>query len=83
MQGKKVKLFIQSDDISLSIAFVETISVHNQLKGRVMEIINGSDVNVGLLLTVEITSGYVKRMKLEVGKEILCLFKSVAVDIVV
>lgn len=83
-----VKLFVRSDDITLSNSYVEDISVGNQIKGELMEIYNGSHINicivdVGIPLSVEITSESVKRMKLAVGKPVWCLFKSVAVDLVV
>lgn len=83
-----VKLFVHSDDITLSNAYVEGISVHNQVKGILKEIINGHHVNicivdVGIPLTIEITAQSAKRMNLEVGAEVWCLFKSVAIDLVV
>ncbi len=87
LPGSKVKLFIRSDDITLSNAYVEGISVGNQVQGELIEIINGSHVNicivdVGVPLSIEITAESRKRMQLEVGKSIWCLFKSVAVDLV-
>lgn len=83
-----VKLFVQSDDIVISNNYVEDISVGNQLQGHISEIINGHHINicivdVGIPLAIEITSESAKRMSLEVGQEVWCLFKSVAVDMVV
>lgn len=88
LPGSMVKLFVHSDDITLSNAYVSDISVQNQLQGELKEIINGNHVNIclvdmGLPLSIEITAESVKRMKLEVGKTVWCLFKSVAVDLVV
>ena len=88
LPDNNVKLFIRSDDITLSNDYVEGISVGNQIEGVLTEIINGSHINVcivdvGVPLTVEITADSKKRMGLEVGKTVWCLFKSVAVDIVV
>lgn len=83
-----VKLFVRSDDITLSNHYVEEISVGNQVQGVLTEIFNGSYINicivdVGVPLSVEITAESVKRMQLVIGKSVWCLFKSVAVDLVV
>lgn len=88
LAGSMAKLFVRSDDITLSTAYVEGISVGNQLKGELKEIINGSHINVcivdvGVPLCIEITADSRKRMSLEVGQSVWCLFKSVAVDLVV
>ena len=88
LEGNIAKLFVRSDDITLSNHYVEGISVGNQLQGELKEIINGSHINVcivdvGVPLCVEITADSRKRMGLEIGKPVWCLFKSVAVDLVV
>lgn len=88
LPNSAVKLFVHSDDITLSNSYVEGISIQNQVKGQLTEIINGHHVNicivdVGIPLTVEITAESAKRMDLQVGAEVWCLFKSVAVNLVV
>lgn len=86
--GNLVKLFIRSDDVTLSLANLEGVSVHNQLKGEVKEIIRGKHidicvVDIGVPFVVEVTGESVKRLNLEVGSDVWCLFKSVAVDMVI
>jgi len=88
LAGNTVKLFIHSDDITLSSAYVESVSVQNQIKGKLIEIMADSRVNicivdVGVPLTIEITAESTKRLGLEEGQDVWCLFKSVAVDLVV
>lgn len=87
VEYKDVKLFVRSDDIALASAYVEGISIHNQLEGEVLDVINGSQINVclvdvGFPLVVEVTEDSISRLKIEKGSNVWCLFKSVSIDMV-
>ncbi|MCU4176845.1 molybdenum ABC transporter ATP-binding protein [Carboxylicivirga sp. N1Y90] len=84
--GEELKLFISSDDIALSEKKVEGITIQNQLQGNITDIIKREStslciVDVGFKLVVEITAESQKRMNIEVGSLVWCLFKSVAIDV--
>ena len=85
--GDSMRLFLRSDDITLATSFVKDVSVHNQLQGTIVNIIKGQSmhyciVDVGVLLSVELTRASVERMQLEIGTTVWCLFKSVALDVI-
>ncbi len=85
--GEEVKVFIRADDIALSREKLSGLTIQNQLKGRISDIIERDSVrlvlvDVGFPLLVEITSESVKRMEMCIGQTVYCLFKSVAIDLV-
>lgn len=84
----KVKLYIKSDDISFAKNYIDGISIHNQIKGVITDVITSHHVNicvvdVGVPLVVEITASSVKKMNIHLGCDVWCLFKSVALDMCV
>lgn len=84
--NRTVRVFIHADDISLSSNRVDNITIQNQIKGRVDELINRDQallciVDVGFKLIVEITHDSKDRLGIEVGKSMWCLFKSVAIGL--
>lgn len=85
--GEEIKIFIRSDDIALSNEKLTGLTIQNQLKGIVTDIIERESVrlvlvDVGFPLVVEITSESLKRMEMAIGRIVYCLFKSVAIDLV-
>ena len=85
-EGEELKIFIRSDDIALSINRLENVTIQNQLKGTITDVIERNNtrlclVDVGFPLVVEITAASLKRMHIEKGSEVWCLFKSVAIDV--
>ncbi|MGQ1785102.1 MULTISPECIES: molybdenum ABC transporter ATP-binding protein [unclassified Saccharicrinis] len=85
--GEVIKVFINADDIALSKVYNKDISVHNQLKGTVTDIIERNNfklciVNVGFPLIVEVTADSMKKLAISKGSSIWCLFKSVAIDVI-
>ncbi len=84
--GDTIKLFVNADDIALATRRIENITIQNQVKGVVVDLIQrGSSliclVNVGFRLVVEITADSQSRMDIQKGSEVWCLFKSVAIDV--
>ncbi len=85
-EGQDIKIFIHADDIALSTERLNNVSIQNQVEGIVTDIIErGASllciVDAGFKLVVEITFESQKRLKIEKGKKIWCLFKSVAIDV--
>ncbi len=86
IEGQKIKIFINADDIALSTEKSNTISIQNQVYGSISEIISkGSTllciIDAGFKLVVEITAESQRRMGIYKGSNIWCLFKSVAIDV--
>ncbi len=85
-KGQELKIFIHADDIALSTKRLTDVTIQNQLKGIVTDIIGcGSTmlciVDAGFRLVVEITAESCRNMNIEKGGTVWCLFKSVAIDI--
>ncbi|MFV0378760.1 MAG: molybdenum ABC transporter ATP-binding protein [Mangrovibacterium sp.] len=85
-KGDELKLFIASDDIALSSKRLPYVTIQNQLDGIILDIIVRENtrlclVNVGFPLVVEVTAESLRRMDIEVGASVWCLFKSVAIDV--
>ncbi|MDW3195705.1 MAG: molybdenum ABC transporter ATP-binding protein [Cytophagales bacterium] len=81
-----VRVFLNADDISLSLHQVEQVTTQNQLSGKVTQLIPRNQamiciVNVGFPLIVEITRDSQKRLNIQVGTSLWCLFKSVAIGL--
>lgn len=84
--GRKMKVLIRSEDITVSLQPVENISLRNQIRGTIVKIFtkNGLSfciVDSGEKMVVEITEASRRIMNLTVGKIVYCLFKSAAVKI--
>ncbi|MBS2098797.1 molybdenum ABC transporter ATP-binding protein [Carboxylicivirga linearis] len=84
--GEEMKIFISSDDIALSREKLKEVTIQNQLKGVIVETIDRGAttlciVDVGFQLVVEITAESGKKMFVEPGNTVWCLFKSVAIDV--
>ncbi|MEM6806691.1 MAG: molybdenum ABC transporter ATP-binding protein, partial [Bacteroidota bacterium] len=85
-RGQKIKIFIHANDIALSHEKLPQLSIQNQIKGRVKDLIQRDAtwlciIDAGFKLVVEITAESQKRMDIQTGNEIWCLFKSVAIDV--
>ena len=85
--GRKIKIFINADDIALSNKYMPEITIQNQIEGTVKDLIErGSTllciVDVGFKLVVEITFESQKRLNISIGSKVWCMFKSVAIDLV-
>jgi len=84
--GQIIRIFINADDIALSNEKLSNITIQNQIKGTVSELVNLESsmlciVDAGFKLVVEITAASQKRMDINVGSDVWCLFKSVAIDV--
>jgi molybdate transport system ATP-binding protein len=84
--GEELNVFIQPDDIALSKSRLENVTIQNQLEGKISDIYEYNNsmlciVDIGLPLMVQITAESLKRMKINIGSKVWCLFKSVAIDI--
>ncbi|MBN2526545.1 MAG: molybdenum ABC transporter ATP-binding protein [Deltaproteobacteria bacterium] len=83
--GQSVKLFVGADDISLSFSALDNVTIQNQIEGKIEDIVerNGSTlcaVDVGFRLLVEITGESQRRMCMEPGRNVWCLFKTAAIQ---
>lgn len=70
--------------IALARAYIDGISIQNQIKGRICALIpNGESllvqVDCGVILLVEITPGACRDMGLQEGQIIYCLIKTRAI----
>jgi molybdate transport system ATP-binding protein len=84
--GQKLKIFINSQDIALSSQKLTGITIQNQLQGTIVAIFdNGATtcciVDAGFKLVVEITAESHNRLDINIGSNVWCLFKSVAIDV--
>lgn len=84
--GDELKVFIYSDDIALSTHPLSEITIQNQLKGIITDLVERNQtmlciVDVGFSLVVEITKIAISRMEIHKGMTVWCLFKSVAIDV--
>ncbi|MBT8256969.1 MAG: molybdenum ABC transporter ATP-binding protein [Bacteroidia bacterium] len=85
--GNSIRIFLHADHIALSSGPLEQVSIQNQLKGVVTDLIHRESsvlcmIDAGVKLAVEITSDSQERMKIKPGSNVCCLFKSVAIDII-
>lgn len=83
--GQIVKFFVQANDIALAKHEIHDISTQNQLQGKVQHIVQHGTallcvVDVGFPLLAEITNNSRKRLAIEEGSTVWCLFKAVAVE---
>lgn len=84
--GRRIKIFINADDIALSNTHLPGITMQNQIEGTVIDLIKRKAsllciVDVGFTLVVEITTESQQRLNINKGNKVWCMFKSVAIDI--
>jgi len=82
----RVKIFLKSNDIALSLEKITGTTMQNQIPGTIRTIFQrgGSTfcvVDAGVQLIAEITHDSKERMNLAPGKKVWCLFKSIAIDV--
>ena len=85
LHGQDVKVFIAADDIAMSLKKLSGVTIQNQLEGTVVEVIDRGVtalciVDAGVTLLVEITKESRQRMGIGKGRQVWCLFKSVAIQ---
>lgn len=86
-KGTRVQLSLRPIDVALSIYEQEGISIQNQIKGKVKQIINSPEgifciVDCGFELFVEISQGIIHNLYLHEGQEIYCQIKANDFDVV-
>lgn len=86
-KGTKVQLSLRPVDIALSLKKHEGISVQNQLKGTVRQVINNNEgvfcvIDCGFELFVEISQGIINNLFLHEGQEVYCQIKANDFDVV-
>lgn len=84
--GRKTKVLIRPEDVSIALQPIEAISLRNQIEGTIQKIFSKDGfwfclVDAGEKILVEITELSGENMKLEPGKKVWCLFKSAALKI--
>jgi ABC-type molybdate transport system ATPase subunit len=84
--GTVVRAILPPDEIALAWAPVEYISMQNQRKGTIKELVFGRHavyccVDVGFDLWARVTANAVKQLNLATGKPVWCLFKTFAFDL--
>lgn len=82
--GSQTQISIRANDIALSRAYIDGISIQNQLKGRICALIpNGESlivqIDCGGTLLAEITPGACASMGLREGDIVYCLIKTHAI----
>jgi len=86
--GGAAVLAVRPEDVALSLARVEGISIQNQLRGRVGrerehegQVLLEVDVGAPVPLLVEVSRRTVRTLHLDPGREVWCLVKSAAVQV--
>lgn len=84
--GEPLNFFLSAEDIALSVEKPQGLTIQNQLLGTVVDTVQmGAStlcrIDVGFYLTAEITTHSQQRMQIEPGRQVWCLFKSVAIDV--
>jgi molybdate transport system ATP-binding protein len=84
--GDELNVSLRPEDIAITLQEIKDISIRNQLKGEVSKIIKKENriyclVDVGFLLIVSITQASQQKMNLDIGTEVYCLFKSMALQV--
>lgn len=87
LHGSRVKIAISPDDIALSNEACVNISMQNQVRGTVRRILHMNNsfyvtVDCGIDLIAEITPRALYQLNIQLGNEIVCLFKAKAVEII-
>lgn len=81
--GQGVSLTLRPEDVALSPEPVDLISVRNQIQGRIRRHTEAGgksilEVDIGLPLLVEISTGSYERLGLAEGRDVWCLVKATA-----
>lgn len=81
-----VLALLEASDVVLSLAPIETVSMQNRLRGRVVRLLDDGDtttcvVDVGFELSARITRAARRDFDIEVGQRVWCLFKASAVRV--
>ena len=79
-------VFLAAEDVSLSLQPLQNVTIQNQWSGVIqskMEVEGGLlvCVDVGVDLFAKITKNSWNRLRLQEGKNVICLFKSVAIGL--
>ena len=85
--NQKIRLCISPDDIALSINALPGTSIQNQIKGKIIKLFEtGKSVFVtidcGFCLVAEISTAAYEQLKLKYDKEVYCLIKAKAIEVV-
>ena len=83
--GDPVKISLRGADVALSLRKLDKISIRNQLKGKVEILFRHRNhmvciVDCGIRIITRVTIDSAKSLVLEEGKEVWCLFKSLAIE---
>jgi molybdate transport system ATP-binding protein len=83
--GDPVKISLRGADVALSLKRVKDISIQNQLKGNIETLFQHRNhlvciVDCGIRIITRLTIGSGEKLQLESGKEVFCLFKSLAIE---
>jgi molybdate transport system ATP-binding protein len=81
----RVKIALRGADVALSLKDVKDISIRNQFRGKVETIYRHRNhlvciVDCGIRIITRLTIGSGKKLQLIKGKEVNCLFKSLAIE---
>lgn len=84
--GDEMSVSLRPEDIAITLEQIPNISIRNQLEGKICKIIQKENrnycmVDVGFKLLVSITHASLQKMELAKGKQVWCLFKSMALQI--
>jgi len=84
--GSSVYVQFAAQDVTLSRAPVDGLSVRNRLRGQVRELVELPDrtfvaVDVGQFLWAEVTPEAVRELDIRPGLGIICLVKTVAIQV--
>ncbi len=84
--GEKVNISMRPEDVTLALHHIEDISIQNQIKGTVGQVINKHNkaiclVDAGFPVIAEVTVATAKNMHIVPGKEIWCLIKAAAIKV--
>lgn len=84
--GRRVALSIRPEDIALASAPVDLISVRNQIRGTVSRYVDHDgrsliEIDAGMPLLVEISTGSRHRLGLRPGVSTCCLIKATALQV--
>ncbi len=79
--SERFTIVVPPHEVALSSGKIDGISIQNQIKGVVTEIINSADslycmVDVGIKLASKVTPHTVESMNLTAGSTVWCLFKA-------
>jgi molybdate transport system ATP-binding protein len=83
----KIRMAIRPDDIALSKNAISLISIQNQIKGFVKQVIETDKstfciVDCGIELVVEITKAALQYLNMKENDEVYCLIKAKAIEII-